>query len=136
MTINKISNAAAMPEVKNGIIELKAIDIITEVGRDGRVIIGYKTGLEVLLSDGEIGFIYMPDRAAGNSLYPAAGTQVVKPGDSGELIVRYKTNTDAIPSVFDKDDVCAVLYVTKIISPDVEIVDKTKELEGDKSEVL
>ena len=113
MKITKINSIAKTPEVINGMINFEAVDVMVEAGADNKVVLGYKTGLTIEMNEDEIGILFTPERAVGNSLYQAGGPQIVVGSSTEELVVRYKVNTDAIPSLFKQEDVIARMVIVK-----------------------
>ena len=127
MKIKKLNKLATEPEVVNGIILFKAVDIAVEAGRDNKVVLGYKTGLSVTMNEDEIGILIAPERAIGNSLYLAGGTQAITSSNTDELIIRYKVNTDGIPSLFEQHDVIARMIIVKKSNIDFEFDGEIEE---------
>jgi hypothetical protein len=126
MKITKINNLAKTPDVTNGIISFEAVDVSVEAGADNKVVLGYKTGLTIEMNEDEIGILLAPERAVGNSLYQAGGPQIVVGSSTEELVVRYKVNTDAIPSLFKQEDIIGRMIIIKKPTIEFEFEDKSE----------
>lgn len=119
--IIKISDKAITPVLESNALTLHATELLTEIGKDGRLVIIYRTGLSVSVPDGFIGVITPTRLAPIYSLDDAAGLQVLSSGYSGEIVARYKVNTTSVPSIFEEGDEFARLIFVPILDINLKI---------------
>ena len=119
--IKMISDKAIRPTVENNNIKLNCIDLLTEVGRDGRLVIIYRTGISIVVPNGYIGILVPTRLAPIYSLDDAAGIQVFNEGYDGEIIGRYKVNTTSVPSIFEEGEEFAKLIFVPILDINLDI---------------
>lgn len=107
LELTKLDEKAIIPSIEYGIADLSVLDLLTEVGRDGRLILIYRTGLSVKIPANHIGMLIPSKLAPIYSLEDAAGIQIFHPNYEGEIIGRYKVNTTSVPSIFEQGEVFA-----------------------------
>ena len=123
ITIEKINEKASTPTIIDNAIQLSCIDLLTEVGRDGRLILIYRTGLSITIPEGHIGIITPTRLSPIYSLDDAAGIQVLRPGKHDEIIARYKVNTNSVPSIFELGEEFGRLIIIPSPSIDLNTID-------------
>lgn len=111
LELTKLDEKAIIPSVENGIADLSVMDLLTEVGRDGRLILIYRTGLSVKIPANHVGMLIPSKLSPIYSLEDAAGIQIFHPNYDGEIIGRYKVNTTSVPSIFEQGEVFAKLML-------------------------
>lgn len=116
LNITKLDEKAVVPSIDRNILALKCLDILTEVGKDGTLVLIYRTGISIEIPVGYIGLIVPTRLAPIYSLEDAAGVQILNQGYNGEIIARYKVNTSSVPAIFEKGEEFASL----LIMPTVE----------------
>lgn len=107
LELTKLDEKAIIPSIENGIADLSVMDLLTEVGRDGRLILIYRTGLSVKIPANHVGMLIPSKLSPIYSLEDAAGIQIFHPNYDGEIIGRYKVNTTSVPSIFEQGEVFA-----------------------------
>ncbi len=117
---------AKTPSIKNGLIEMYTSDIISEIGRDGRLILRYISDVDIEIPEGHIGIIIPAERAYTLSLEVAGGQSVVS-GNVENFSVRFKTNTDSIPSIFEQGEIFARILIVENKNIDIESVEYKEE---------
>jgi len=133
--LKRIDEKAIMPTIleDGNSFELTCSSMATGHGRDGRLILEYKTGLEVRIPEGNIGLIVPADNAFGYSLAMTNSIGVITAGESKEIKAYFKTNTDSIPAVYEIGEVFARMIVLPI--PAISLFDATaivdKSIEND-----
>ena len=130
-----VDERAKAPVVENNSINLKCIDILTEVGKDMRMILIYRTGLSISIPDGHVGILTPVRIAPIYSLKDAAGMQVFYPGDDTEIVARYKVDTMGVPAIFEIDEVFARMVIVKVaeeVTLNEVAPEPVGEVEGDK----
>lgn len=111
LELTKLDEKAIIPSIENGIADLSVMDLLTEVGRDGRLILIYRTGLSVKIPANHVGMLIPSKLSPIYSLEDAAGIQIFHPNYDGEIIGRYKVNTTSVPSIFEQGEVFAKLML-------------------------
>ena len=107
----KILNEKASIEVNGNIISLKSVSIEPEVGEDRRLILSYKSGIELTIEDESVGIIILPINSHMKSMEFAGGLSIVRKGTE-EVVCRFKTNTDSIPSVYEIGETfCRIVFI-------------------------
>ena len=129
--IKKLDEKATLPVVlANGSsFDLTCIGIATGVGRDGRLILEYKTGLEITIPSGHMGMIFLADGGFVNSLVLTNAVATFLSDSIGEITIKFKTNTDSVPAIYEPGEVFAKMVIVK--SPTIKI----NELPMDAKEI-
>jgi hypothetical protein len=112
--------------VKDNVIFAKPNGVTPMVGPDNRMFIRYDLGLSLFIPNGYIALLLPPNEASTRSL-AQSGSFVLLPG-AHDVVMDYKINTDAVPKVFEKDDVCAqiVFINTAAVLIKTEVVEESK----------
>lgn len=126
LELTKLDEKAIIPSVENGIADLSVMDLLTEVGRDGRLILIYRTGLSVKIPANHVGMLIPSKLSPIYSLEDAAGIQIFHPNYDGEIIGRYKVNTTSVPSIFEQGEVFAKLMLV----PMTDLTFKVNQVEN------
>jgi len=123
LKIKLLNEKAVLPKIAaNGnSFELICVGIATGQGRDGRLILEYKTGLEIEIPQGFVGVIHPADNAYGFSLAMTNSIVVMHAGAPKEIVAHFKTNTDSIPAVYEAGEVFATMTILEL--PAVSIVE-------------
>lgn len=130
MKIRLLSDKAKMPTVAGNSIQFYCSDIKPEVGNDNRVMLTYTSDVSVEIPEGKIGLIYQPFGSEGKSLELASGIKVYNSGQSYNIEARFKTNTDAIPNIYEAGD--NFISMILINEEKIEIsVEENKTIEGE-----
>ena len=122
MKIKLLSDKAKMPTVAGSSIQFYCSDIKPEVGNDNRVMLTYSSDVSVEIPEGKIGLIYQPFGSEGKSLELASGIKVYNGGKSYTIEARFKTNTDAIPNIYEAGEnfISMILINEEIIELNIE----------------
>ena len=122
MKIKLLSDKAKMPTVTGSSIQFYCSDIQPEVGNDNRVMLTYSSDVSVEIPEGKIGLIYQPFGSEGRSLELASGIKVYNGGQSYTIEARFKTNTDAIPNIYEAGEnfISMILINEEIIELNIE----------------
>lgn len=134
---------------KDGVLFAKPVSAAPMVGKDNKMFLSYKLGMDIEVPAGMIGLILAPNES---SIYSVSqtGNFVLMPGLNKDVTIEYKINTDSIPRVFEQDEVCAqivflstasVQFETVIVSPEPatkqdQTVDPEPVMDGTQNEVL
>lgn len=122
--------------VKDGVLNAKSDRLVPIRGLDGRMILRYYFDFKIDIPSGAIGLVLPPNTASSTSL-AQVGSFVLMPGLTEEPYIDYKLNTDAIPSVYEKEDFCASIVFLPILveypGMSVKTVIKNEEDNGDQN---
>lgn len=132
LKVKKLSEKAKTPNMlgENHALELFSTKITTEVGEDAKLVIVYHTDLAVQFPDGYCGVIIPKDDIYKKSIMQTNSITVLTPivvnnSDgtsystfSDEITVRFKTNTDVVPSVYKEGDAFAQMIIVPIYQID------------------
>lgn len=130
LRVIKLSEKAKTPELVNGAMDLFSTKITTEVGEDAKLVIVYHTDLSVDVPEGYVGIITPRSDIYKKSIMQTDSVTAIWPGNNEELTVRFKTNTDVVPSVYKEGDAFAKMYFLVAWNPsqlDVEEFTSTVE---------
>lgn len=116
LKITRLEEKAIVPSIEQNWLNLQCYDILTEVGKDNRLVLIYRTGIAIEIPTGYIGLIVPTRLAPIYSLDDAAGVQILNQGYSGEIIARYKVNTNGVPAIFEQKEEFARLLIVPVES--------------------
>lgn len=91
--------------------DLASTRITTEVGEDAKLVIVYHTDIAVEIPEGYAGFIFPRSSIYKKSLTLTNCVGVVDSGYRGEIMCKFKCNTDVVPSVYKEGERFAQLIV-------------------------
>jgi len=116
LRITRIDEKATLPQIaSNGnAFELTCTAIATGVGRDGRLVLEYKTGLEIDIPDGYVGMLFINDNCYSNSLVLTNSVATFLSDSPQEIVARFKTNTDSIPAIYEVGEVFAKMIIVEL----------------------
>ena len=108
--------------------------IATGAGKDGRLVLEYRTGLEIEVPDGHIAMLFIGDDAYARSLALTNSVATFLPGKRTEIVARFKTNTDSIPAIYEAGEVFAKIVILKL--PSISINELEMDLKVKESDIL
>ena len=113
--------------VKDGVIFAKPANAYPNVGKDNKMYLAYDLGFKLTIPSGVIAMILPPNDASKYSVFQS-GNFVLLPGVHESVTIEYKINTDAIPRVFEQQEICAQIVFISTKELEFEsIVEETKE---------
>lgn len=144
MIMNKIKIISSKNDyiIKDGVVLAKPAGVTPSVGRDNKMYISYDLGLKLVIPNGMIALILPPNESSKFSVYQS-GNFVLLPGTHDQVSMEYKINTDAVPRVFEKDEICAqIIFISThgiefetVIEEDKTVVaEKANETKQDDTE--
>lgn len=110
--------------------DLTTSHITTEVGEDAKLVIVYHTDIAVEIPEGYVGLIFPRSSIFKKSLTLTNSVGVVDSGYRGEIMCKFKTNTDVVPSVYKEGERFAQLVIVPYLAVNFEEV--TELSEGDR----
>jgi hypothetical protein len=126
--VKQLNKKAESPIVnEHNSLKFKAIEIGTKIGKDGRLVLVYKTGMAVIIPTGYIGIISQIEDASIKSLALTISTPIVYSNDDSELMVEFKTNTDSIPNIYEPNDIFCKLDIVKSEKLDIIFEESVEE---------
>ena len=130
MNVNKIKIISSKNDyvIKDGVLFAKPAGATPMVGKDNRMYLSYDLGFKLVIPTGMIALILAPNDASKYSV-AQCGNFMLLPGTHETVNIEYKINTDAIPRVFEKDEVCAQILFISTASVEFEnIIEESNDV--------
>lgn len=102
--------------------DLTATRVTQELDEARKLILVYHTDLAVEIPFGYVGLIFMRSSVSKTSLTLANAVGVIDSGYRGELILKYKVTTDALPRVYEPGEKVGQLVLVPCYMSDTEFV--------------
>lgn len=112
--------------------DLTVAGITTELNESGQVILVYHTGIAVEIPEGYFGMIVPRSSICKKPLQLVNSPGTVDAGYSGEVVVKFRTTTDVVPSVYQQGERMCQLIILPVLDVEFEETDEIKE--GDRGE--
>lgn len=109
-------------------MDLTALSFSQEYDKSGKLVIVYHTGLAVEIPEGYVGLLFMRSSVCQKSVSLTNAVGVIDAGYRGEILMKYKITTDAVPSIYQPKERIGQLMV--IPRPKMEPV-FVEELSGE-----
>lgn len=98
--------------VKDGVVYARPAMATPNRSKDNRLFLSYNLGMDLHIPGGVIALIMPPNEASHYSV-TQTGMFVLTPGEHKDITIEYKINTDAIPRVFEQEEICAqIVFVS------------------------
>lgn len=110
-------------------LDLYSTRITQEVDNSGKLTLVYHTDIAVEIPEGHVGLLFMKSGVAKRSLMLCNAVGVVDAHYRGEIMLKYKVTTDAIPTVYQPGEACGQLVIVPIVILDPVFVDELSETE-------
>ena len=110
-------------------LDLYSTRITQEVDNSGKLVLVYHTDLAVEIPEGFVGLLFMKSSVAKRSVILANAVGVVDAHYRGEIMLKYKVTTDAIPTVYQPGEACGQLVIVPIEILEPCFVDELSETE-------
>jgi dUTPase len=136
LNIKRIDEKAVMPTVSSdgNSFELTCTNLATGQGRDGRLVLEYRTGLEIDIPEGHVGMLFLADNGFVNSLVLTNAVATFTSASPKHMVARFKTNTDSVPVIYEVGEVFAKMIILEL--PKIEITELPAEIAEVKQEVI
>lgn len=108
-------------------LDLYATRITQELDNSGKMILVYHTDLAVEIPEGYVGLLFMKSSVSKRSLTLANAVGVVDACFRGEIMLKYKITTDAVPTIYQQGEACGQLVIVPIETPTPVFVDELSE---------
>lgn len=92
-------------------LDLTTIGFTQEFDRSGKMVLVYHTGLAVEIPSGYMGLIFCRSSIAERSVSMTNCVAVIDSGYRGELLVKFKITTDALPTIYKEGEKIAQLVI-------------------------
>lgn len=110
-------------------LDLYSTRITQEVDNSGKLTLVYHTDIAVEIPEGHVGLLFMKSSVAKRSLMLCNAVGVVDARYRGEIMLKYKVTTDAIPTVYQPGEACGQLVIVPIEILEPRFVDELSETE-------
>ena len=107
--------------------DLTATRITQEVDEAGKLILVYHTDLAVEIPEGYVGLLFMRSSVAKKSITLTNAVGCVDCGYTGEIMLKFKVTTDALPRIYEPGERCAQLVIVPIFDATPEFVEELSE---------
>lgn len=114
-------------------MDLTAVDITTEIGEDGVPMLVYHTGISMEIPEGHVGLIFPRSSIAKTSLVLTNSVGVIDSDYRGEIMLKFKLNTNTSGAVYRPEDRVAQMIIVpypKVTFEVTEELTKTERGEG------
>lgn len=105
--IKKLVDNAVIPikmHESDACFDLTSTSITTEIGEDGQLIIVYHTGLAIELPENYVALLMPRSSIFKKSLTLTNCVGVIDSGYRGEIVVKFKTNTNVVPAIYKENE--------------------------------
>lgn len=121
----KLDERAKLPTAidnTNTVYELYSTEITTEVGEDAKLILVYHVGYSIHIPQGCVGIITPKYDVAKKSITLTDSATIVTSNNNKPLILKFKVNTDSVPSIFKPGEGFAYLTIVPAIETEYKFV--------------
>ena len=95
-------------------LDLYSTRITQELDNSGKLILTYHTDIAVEIPEGYVGLLFMKSSVAKRSVTLCNAVGVIDAGYRGEIMLKYKVTTDAIPTVYQPGEACGQLVIVPV----------------------
>lgn len=110
-------------------LDLYSTRITQEADNSGKLVLVYHTDIAVEIPENHVGLLFMKSSVAKRSITMANAVGVVDAHYRGEIMLKYKVTTDAIPTVYQPGEACGQLVIVPIEILEPQFVDELSETE-------
>jgi len=107
--------------------DLVATRLTQEIDGSGKMILVYHTDIAVEIPIGYVGLLFMRSSISNYSLILTNATGVIDSGYRGELMMKYKVTTDALPRIYNIGDKIGQLVIVPCLMSKSILVDELSE---------
>lgn len=110
-------------------LDLYATRITQELDNSGKLTLVYHTDIAVEIPENHVGLLFMKSSVAKRSLMLCNAVGVIDAHYRGEIMLKYKVITDAIPTVYQPGEACGQLVIVPVEILDPVFVEELSETE-------
>ena len=118
LKFKKLQEDAVLPSYANpndAGLDLTAISFTQEFDKSGKLVLVYHTGLSVEIPEGHMGLIFMRSSVSQKSMSMCNAVAVIDCDYKGEILLKFKITTDALPTIYQPGEKIAQLVVIPVI---------------------
>lgn len=110
-------------------IDLTAVSFTQEYDRSGKLVIVYHTGIAVEIPEGYVGLLFMRSSVSKYSVSMTNAVGVIDCIYRGEIMVKMKLTTDAVPTIYQPGEKIAQLVIIPYLKAELNEVEELAETE-------
>lgn len=110
-------------------MDLTAVSFTQEYDRSGKLVIVYHTGIAVEIPEGYVGLLFMRSSVSKYSVSMTNAVGVIDSGYRGELMVKMKLTTDAVPTIYQPGEKIAQLVIVPYLKAELNEIEELVETE-------
>lgn len=110
-------------------IDLTAVSFTQEYDRSGKLVIVYHTGIAVEIPEGYVGLLFMRSSVSKYSVSMTNAVGVIDCIYRGEIMVKMKLTTDAVPTIYQPGEKIAQLVIVPYLKAELNEVEELAETE-------
>ena len=110
-------------------LDLYSTRITQETDNSGKLVLVYHTDIAVDIPEGYVGLLFMKSGIAKRSMSLCNAVGVIDSGYRGEIMLKYKITTDAIPTVYQPGEACGQLVIVPVWIMQPVMVDELSSTE-------
>lgn len=133
--VKRLSEASVIPSkshITDAGFDLTCTDITTELNECGQLILVYHTGIAIEIPDGYFGLLVPRSSVFKKSLTLTNCAGVVDSGYRGEVLAKFRSTTDVVPSVYKVGERFAQLLILPV--PEVTFEEAFELSDSDRGE--
>lgn len=113
-------------------LDLTAISFTQEYDRSGKLVLVYHTGIAVEIPEGYVGLLFMRSSVSKYSVSMTNAVGVIDCIYRGEIMVKMKLTTDAVPTIYQPGEKIAQLVIVPYLKVELNEVEELAETERGK----
>lgn len=110
-------------------LDLTAISFTQEYDRSGKLVLVYHTGIAVEIPEGYVGLLFMRSSVSKYSVSMTNAVGVIDCIYRGEIMVKMKLTTDAVPTIYQPGEKIAQLVIVPYLKAELNEVEELAETE-------
>ena len=110
-------------------LDLYSTRITQEMDNSGKLVLVYHTDIAVEIPENHVGLLFMKSSVAKRSLMLCNCVGVVDAQYRGELMMKYKITTDAMPTIYQIGEPCGQLVIVPVQILEPTLVNELSETE-------
>ena len=110
-------------------LDLTAVSFTQEYDRSGKLVLVYHTGIAVEIPEGYVGLLFMRSSVSKYSVSMTNAVGVIDCIYRGEIMVKMKLTTDAIPTIYQPGEKIAQLVIVPYLKAELNEVEELSETE-------
>lgn len=130
VNIKRLKDKSVLPvkaHKSDACFDLTCESITTEIGEDGQLVIVYHSGIAIELPDNYTALVFPRSSLSKKSMFLTNGVGVIDSGYRGEILAKFKTNTNVVPAVYKEGERFAQLIILPYPSIDFNEVSELSE---------